>query len=226
MEKFSLFDLLSFAIPGGASLILLYWAMLNTYGQAATGIPLPDNMLLIVFLLLSYFAGHLLSEAGARLEKFFGGLPNSWVSILEKSPALAQKLNEIATKHFSINFIKENGAIDIAASGDFYDHAFNVLEVNGKLEKIRILQTQYVFLRNFVALGILAILASSLVFSVNLYKKGNFSDPQTLVPFVCIFVALFLCVISRRISLKRRHMKMSATLHTFYAYYISITTIK
>ena len=104
MEKLSLFDLLSFAIPGGTSITLIYWAAMNTTDMRVPPFQLPDILLLTVLLLLSYFMGHIVNVMGTRLESRFGTLPKSWVDILEENPVLSQNLNEISDKVFGTKF--------------------------------------------------------------------------------------------------------------------------
>jgi hypothetical protein len=221
MEKFSLFDLLSFAIPGSIALVLTYWGGLNAIPIRLNTLPMPDTLLIVVLLMLSYFVGHLINEAGMWLERRLGGMPTSWVTILTNQQDLAKRLNTIAQKVFDLSFLDEKGTVDPSISGQFYDHAFNALEVSGKLEKVRILQSQYVFLRNIVALACWGLIIFGVVFMTQLWAGGqSWSDTVPMVALSGIVFSIISAWLARRLSIKRRHMKMSATLHNFYAFYI------
>lgn len=226
MEKLTLFDLLSFAIPGGTTMAMAYWVFINVTERKIGIMQLPDVLLAAVLLLLAYFIGHIVSELGVKLESLSGGLPKSWAIILEQNPALAQPLNDISKEVYNKPFIQENGTIDVTASGVFYDHAFHVLEVEGKLEKVRTLQTQYVFFRNSVAIGLLGTLACLTVGLARVLETGGWKDSLIFFSFINAMGCLLAMPIARRLSRKRRQMKMSATLHDFYAYYIVERKIK
>ena len=227
MEKFSLFDLLSFAIPGSVALVLLYWGIENTIPIHLQNLSLPEAIKAIVLLMMAYFLGHVINDLGMWLEQKLGGLPKSWVDILESNTDLAQRLDAISKKVFDISFLDEKGRVSSSKSDAFYDHAFNVLEMSGKLEKVKILQAQYVFLRNVVTLSYLGMIVFGLVFAVQIFAgKQQWS---ATVPFFCT-MGLILCLLSarlsRRLSIKRRKMKMSATLQGFYAFYILENQLK
>jgi hypothetical protein len=226
MEKFSLFDLLAFAIPGSLSLFLVYWGVLHTVPFRLSNDVFPETLLALVFVMLAYWAGHIVNELAMWLEKKLGGLPQSWVEVLTKNKDLAQRLNSISQSTFSINFLEDDGRIKPAESGMFYDYAFNALEMSGKLEKPRILQSQYTFLRNCVAICALGALTFGMVFIVQKYSGQQWN---ATVPLVCIWgllASLILGWLSRRLSIKRRHFKMSATLHCFYAFYVIENKLK
>ena len=101
MEKFSLFDLLALAVPGSIALVLAYWGFTNTVPTHLTAPPLPDAVAAVVLLMLAYFVGHLVNDAGMWLEARLGGLPKSWVDVLQADTDLAQRLNTVAQKVFA-----------------------------------------------------------------------------------------------------------------------------
>lgn len=227
MEKFSLFDLLSFAFPGAVSLVLIYWTATNTiHLPPVESIALPNALLTVVLLMLAYFMGHLINEAGMRVEPKIGPMPKSWVDILRKNPDLATRLNTISEKVFGAGFLAANGDVDTIQSDVFYDRAFSILEMNGKLEKVKTLQSQYVFFRNSVVLSALAVLCFSIVLVAHLRSGVALGDAPALSAGLAMLISAGLMRISRILSVKRRQMKMSATLHNFYAFYISETKLK
>lgn len=224
MEKFSLFDLLSFAIPGGTSMVLIYWTISNSTEMRVSPLVIPEALLLVVLLMIAYFMGHLINDFGMRLESKIGALPKSWVEILESQPDLAQRLNEGSQQLFNHTFITPKGLIDEAASETFYSYAFHLLEVSGKMEKIRTLQSQYIFFRNGVVLSLIGFISFGIVSTVQLLQnKQNITSTVVVFPLMGMILSLLFARISRHISVKRRKMKMQATLDTFYAYYISET---
>lgn len=226
MEKISLFDLLSFAVPGAASLSLIYWSALNCTNWRLDTFSFPESLIVVAFFMMAYFVGHLINEIGMKIEKRLGPLPKSWVEILENNPDLAKNLNEISVKLFKFPFLAENGKVDVNASDLFYDYAFNILENGGKMEKIRILQSQYVYFRNTVVIGIIGTgsflaVAFSQIFNLTSYKVELLSFSIFGVLF-----SVFAMYQARKLSIKRRKMKMTATLNNFYAYYISENNFK
>lgn len=187
---------------------------------------LPDALLVVILVMLAYFIGHVINELGMRLEPRLGAMPKSWVHVLQNNPGLARNLNEISEKVFGSTFLLENGAIDADRSDIFYDQAFNILEVNEKLEKIRILQSQYVFFRNAVVVSALGLLCFGTVLVTRLIEGYNLSNSLALFALFGMIFSGIVIKVSRHLSIKRRTMKMSATLHNFYAFYISETKLK
>ncbi len=225
MEKFSLFDFIAFIIPGGSTIILLYWTAINCTLFRITPLGLPDSLLLTGVLMVAFFLGLVISYLGERLENIFNGLPKSWHEILVKNNTLATNLDEICFKLFGYNFITESEGkiqIDVNKSGSFYNSAFYLLQTQGKSDKIQVLQSQYVFFRNSAALCFISFLCCISVFFVNLHSNlevRNFALVGTFGAIVFFFIA-------RQMSFKRRYYKMTNTLHTFYAFYISETKLK
>lgn len=226
MEKFSLFDLLSFAFPGAVSLVLIYWTATNAIHLPVESVTLPNALLTVVLLMLAYFMGHIINEIGMRLEPKIGPMPKSWADILRNNPDLATRLNTISEKVFGAGFLTEKGDVDINQSDVFYDRAFAILEMNGKQEKVKTLQSQYVFFRNSVVLATLAVLCFGIVLVAHLRNGVALGDPPALLAGLGMLISAGLIRISRILSIKRRRMKMSATLHNFYAFYISETKLK
>lgn len=220
MEKFSLFDLLALAVPGSMALVLAYWGFTNTVPAHLAAPPLPDAVAAVVMLMLAYFVGHLVNDAGMWLEARLGGLPKSWVDVLQADTDLARRLNTVAQKVFDLSFLNPDGTVDVPRSGQFYDHAFNALEVGGKLDKVRALQAQYVFLRNTVVLGLWGILVFGSVFVVQVWSGQAWNATVPGISLVAAGLCGMTMPLARRLSIKRRKMKMSATLQNFYAYYI------
>lgn len=226
MEKFSLFDLLSFAFPGAVSLVLLYWTAQNITDIPFVPVILPEVLLVVLLAMLAYFMGQIVNELGMRLEKRLGPMPKSWVEILRANPELASGLNAVSDKVFGTKFLTENGDVDERQSDIFYDRAFAVLEMNDRLEKVRTLQSQYVFFRNSVVLAAQALFCFGIVLVASLLNDAAPNDSTVLFAGIGMALAAGAMRVSRVLSRKRRHMKMNATLHNFYAFYISETKLK
>jgi hypothetical protein len=220
MEKLTLFDLLSFAIPGSMALYLTYWGIQYSIPFQVKGTVMPDAIMAIILVMLAYLAGHLVNELAMWLEGKIGRLPKSWIPALNSNPHLAQKLNQISQKAFDIQFLTDDGQIKEAESGLFYDYAFNALEMSGKLDKVRTLQAQYTFLRNTVALSAWGFLIFGMVLTIQIMNGQSW---MTTIPMACCLGmagCLILGWLTRRMSIKRRRFKMKATLEGFYALYV------
>lgn len=220
MEKFSLFDFIGFVLPGGSTIIVVYWALTNSCSIRTATTNLPDIILLTGFVTLAFFLGLLVSYLGEIIEKAFTKLPNSWHEILKNNVTLAKDLDEICNTLFGYHFRSENDEqieIDCQASERFYDTIFYLLQVEGKLEKITILQAQYIFFRNSVALATICFWCSLLVGFVNIHHNINTS----YIAFAITISSGFAFFISQQMSIKRRYRKMSSTLYTFYSFYVT-----
>jgi hypothetical protein len=225
MEKFSLFDFIAFVVPGGSTLILFYWTSTNATSFKKMPIDLPDTVLLTGILMLAFFLGLLLSYLGEKIESK-SNKPKSWHEILVKNTILAEKLDTICHEIFGYHFrtVSANNEveIDVSKSEQFYDSAYYILQLEGKIDKISALQSQYVFFRNSAALSFLSFFCCIFVGFSQL--NGNI-ETRNFAFFLAI-LSIFCFLISQRMSFKRRHRKMSSTLNTFYAYHISHNYIK
>jgi hypothetical protein len=224
MEKFSLFDFIAFIVPGGSTLILLYWTATNATSFKKMPLDLPDTVLLTGILMLAFFLGLLLSYLGEKIESK-SNKPKSWHEILVKNTILAEKLDAICNEIFGYHFRTVSDGkvdIDVNKSEQFYDSAYYILQSEGRIDKISSLQSQYVFFRNSAALSFLSFFCCLFVRFSQLngnIETRNFAFVVAILSISCFFIA-------QRMSFKRRHHKMSSTLNTFYAYHISHNYIK
>lgn len=149
ISKISLFDIFGFLIPGVTFLYLLQYLLKSNHLLS------PDLIIdfsegkyyFLPLLFFGYFLGHLLSYFGKKLERHSVGERDPWMVFLNRGEHTLE-LNSLNEKCFKKTFFNETGEIDKSASGDFFDRVYYYLEHHGKLEKVNVLMSQYVFFRN------------------------------------------------------------------------------
>ncbi|NOU20069.1 MAG: hypothetical protein HOO91_21135 [Bacteroidales bacterium] len=153
MEKFSFFDFVSFLLPGGTILILLYILLTSQFQIPCSFEQIGIELLIIPFLFLSYLIGHLLSLLGRKIENKLPSMKQPWTQYLKNNPKDAKRVNKIAKKQFKCEpFLDDNNNVLPLQSGIVHDKIYDYLEIQGKDEKIKILFSQYGFFRNSLAL--------------------------------------------------------------------------
>lgn len=166
MEKTGLFDFLAFMVPGGALASLLYLYITPLFPFIDTH-DINAFVLLPALIMLFYFLGHLISKAGAHLEKILPDLPGYFVQHLNKQDQVVlKKIEEYFVTSYGLKVTKttEGSAmpspLEINPESDnrLYTYSFHLLEYSGKMEKIKILQAQQRFFRNSLILFILLAL--------------------------------------------------------------------
>jgi hypothetical protein len=68
--KLSLYDFLAYILPGAVIAILLYWFSISFLALASfSHVNIPDAVSFLLFLILSYFLGHVVQSIGAKYQK-------------------------------------------------------------------------------------------------------------------------------------------------------------
>lgn len=172
MEKFSLFDFVSFILPGGTFLILLYILITSQFHCLCSFDQIGIELLIIPFLFLSYLIGHLLSLLGRKVENKLPSMKEPWTQYLKNNLKDAKRINKIAKKQLKCDpFLDENNNVLPFQSGIVHDKIYDYLEIHGKDEKIKILFSQYGFFRNSLALWFCASIVLTLcivIYYINL----------------------------------------------------------
>ena len=207
MEKFSLFDFMSFVLPGGTFLILGY---LLFSGLTISWFPakIPDvEVIVIPFLLISYLSGHLLNLLGKKLEKWIPKMKFPWTHYLDKYPTEVSDINKNCISLFKISLLKDDAkTIDINKSDNAYNKIYDYIEVLEKDKKIKILISQYAFFRNSIAVWFLLLLILILLLVVKLFNAALLKFSIWILACYSIIVLLFL--VASVILLKQRKIKM------------------
>ncbi len=215
MEKFSLFDFVSFILTGCTFLILTYLLLAN---QNIEGIPnkLPEKEVIIIpLILVGYLIGHLLSLIGMIIERKIQGTKAPWTFYLKNNFEKAELINSKCISLFNKGFLNENKEIDIHKSDELYDMIYDYIELKSKNEKVRILYSQYGFFRNSSAVWFLLslILLIALTFKV----CGAAFVVSTVLSLILYTVITLLLLISSVILCKKRKLlKMSLVYRTFF----------
>jgi hypothetical protein len=217
MEKFSLYDFVSFILPGGTILILFY---LLLSGQNIQWIPnnLPEvSVVVIPFLMAAYLFGHLLSLFGKKIEKWIPGMKNPWTKYLEKNPTDALQINGYCLSLFGDGFYQENpGLIDINKSDKLYDRIYDYLEVQEKDKKIKILISQYGFFRNSSAVWFSLLIILVVLITMQLLKADLVTHSMgTIIGYAIGAIAM--TFLSLWLTKQRKLVLMHIVYRTFLA---------
>ncbi len=208
--KLSFFDLLTFLLPGGFFLtvvygILQYYNLINFPIEDTSGI-----LVIIPFLFLSYFIGHFISAVGRFLEKNYFE-EYSWAVYLHQDEEIARKLNQLNKDLFKKDFYNADAIIDEKKSGAFFNDVYNYLSIHQHKEIIPILMAQYAFFKTATALWGLLLL---IFFTICLYEEITTSSTHGVILSSAIF-SLFGIFISINRT-KERKMNMYAKVYIVF----------
>ena len=215
MEKFSLFDFVSFILTGCTFLILSY--LLLSY-QNIEGLPnkLPATEVIIIpLLLIGNLIGHLLSLIGKKIERIIQGKKTPWILYLKENIQNAEFINSKCISLFNKGFLNKSKEIDINKSDELYNMIFDYIELKGKNEKARILYSQYGFFRNSSAVwfSLSLILLITLIFKI---FGAAFVVSSILSLILYSVITLLLLIASVVLCSKRKLLTMSLVYRTFY----------
>ena len=148
--KFSFFDFITFLIPGGFFITVIWWFFGNYWdlGEFDENFYRSNSLFLIIPLIfIAYFFGHLINATGKVLERIY--IPKFfWTDYLKSHPSNAELLNTYNKNIFHADFYKDNGKnkeIDPRLSGEFFDSVYNYLQITQKSDLVAVLMGQYTF---------------------------------------------------------------------------------
>ncbi len=201
--KLSFFDLLTFLLPGGFFLSVIYWLLISN-GLIQKGMNELDGLIILIpFLFLSYFFGHFISHIGKYIEKVYLK-KNAWNEFLEKNHEHAKELDLINRRLFNKSFLDEE-LINPARSGAFFNDAYNYLTINQKKETFPILMAQYSFFKTAVAVWLLLFIAFLLTIYYQYCFSGNGTlDWLTIILALISFLSIFISI--NRAKERKRNM--------------------
>jgi hypothetical protein len=226
MERFSLFDFLSFILPGMTGILLLYWVggashiiQLNISGY-------PNEIVLLGSIVPSYFLGLLFNVV--TIDKGKSDAIDGIVQVFKNRKELAGDLNRISKKVFDLDFltgVDQNEKLDKNKVVEFIEMAYGTLALNGHVGLINILFSQYKFLVNLVPLSYLAIICSAIVAFQELMNRKFSLQPFLLSThlteaLIIIISSVIVLIVSPRIAKRRNYIKVELTLRNFKTYYI------
>ncbi|WP_321282427.1 CRISPR-associated protein Csx27 [Marinifilum fragile] len=213
MGRFTLYDFLSFILPGGTFIGVLYFSL---------SIPHPTinqkEMFIIPFLVISYLLGHLFSLIGQKVERENFHKHAFWMDYLKSNPELAKEINELSIhKLKSKSFINEEGVILQKESGKAYDNIYTYLELEEKDSKIKTLMAQYGFFRNTSGTWLSLLVIQIVLFALSLLGITELNK-ALLWNWTLIFSFLAALIISSKLMKQRKKMAMQTVYHTFWVY--------
>lgn len=224
MDKLSIFDFLSFFVPGVTALLVLAWAG-QAWNSSIFVHDYPKEFLLLIGIIPCYLLGIVINTLALKIENVLGkNQVATWVLVLENNPWLAERINAISIEKWDKNFMT-NGTISHAESSSVYDLAFQLLEVEDKSDKIKTLYAQYRLLSNCIPLGIWCLLLALIVTGKKIYVLASSCACCYHLLIYDLYEPLFVSIGSLLVVTaalifypKRRYLKMKSTWEMFYAY--------
>ena len=188
MDKLSLYEFLSFFLPGITAVYIVYQLMPASYNFLKPSTDLLDGLMLSIISLATGLVVHSISFLWLKYKWYKRLAYPSVISIVAKDK-----------DSIKINYwkLKENEELKNDTAEEIFDKAYYYLEFHGKIDSAKMFQSMYLFLRNIVTLCLLMVpaLGVSLIF---------FYTFNTIL-FIIILV-LSLLIISGIINFYRRKM--------------------
>lgn len=221
MEKLSLYDLLSFILPGGTLILLCCLIFGKSFGFDINTLP-SESISIIPFLFISYLVGHLISILGKFIENRIIKFKAPWIVYLQKNIADAQLIDKLSFSNFGYGFWdKEKNEVNIEKSDKLFDKIYDLIEVEGKDEKIKVLMSQYAMFRNSISIwSITMVILLFLLLFTYLGKEVSIDKANLWIMLISDF---FLAIISMWFLKKRKLLAMEYTYRTFLAMNIQKT---
>jgi hypothetical protein len=219
MGKFTLYDFLSFVLPGGTFIGILYSSLNIPHSTI-----IQKEIFIIPFLVISYLLGHLFSLLGQKIEKETFHKHPFWTDYLKANITMAKEINELSIdKLKNKSFIDKEDKILQNESGKAYDSIYTFLEMEEKDSKIKTLMAQYGFFRNTSGVWFVLLMIQIVLFALNLLNivELNKSLLWNWMLTFSFLSALFSSVILMK---QRKKMAMKFVYLSFRAYTKQSTT--
>lgn len=215
MEKLSLYDLLSFVLPGGTFIILGFILFENNL-QLPTNTLMGETVMIVPFLFVSYLTGHLISILGRFIETKILRFKTPWITFLKQNPEDTQLINKLCVSIFGSGFfVGESNEIDIQKSDKLFDKIYDRLELKEEDEKIKVLISQYALFRNSTAIWM--ILSLLLIVTIVLSLFGIELSFTQKILFLLLILSILFTFASVYLFKKRKLLAMSFVYRTFLA---------
>jgi hypothetical protein len=215
MERISLFDLLSFILPGGTLIILVYLLFENYLGINQGSMP-GESIMIVPFLFISYLVGHLISILGKFLESWLLRLKTPWVIYLRNNHEDALLIDSLCQNYFGFGiFDNEKNEIHIGKSDKLFDKIYDLLDAERKDEKIKVLMSQYAMFRNSTSIWFITLFFALLLLCLSFLGQAISIDKTTLG--ILLFTDILLMIASMWLLKKRKLLMMEYTYRTFLA---------
>ncbi|NII28513.1 hypothetical protein HB364_25745 [Pseudoflavitalea sp. X16] len=188
MDKLSLYEFLSFFLPGITVIYIMYQVMPAGYGFLKPSTDLLDGLMISIIALATGLLVHSIS---------FLWLKYKWYKWLVYPSVNCIVAKDKETIKINYRKLKENEEHKNDTAEEIFDKAYWYLEYHGKIDTAKMFQSMYFFLRNMVTLCLLMIpvLSLSLIF---------FYSFNTILFIVILFLSLF--AISTIANFYRRKM--------------------
>lgn len=216
MDKITLFDVLSFLLPGAILLSIIHvFTILNSIEITSILIENQPILSSFLFLSLSYISGFVISNIANFFYNKAGLYRNTFAQIANKpkNERELKLLNEFSIKNYGFGFINsENGLINENELNKLFTLWYETLEMKTDHNKSRVLHSHHRMFSNLLFIILLAIIAY-LITAVHLFLNStiNIFTFKYLI-YGCILL-LFLYQSYRISTIRFEHFTMSI----FYA---------
>lgn len=162
MEKFTLFDLLSFILPGALCLQFLYW--LNARGGdyfSEDLIITNDIISVMVLLFVTYLLGLVLNHIRLNFKIFWARKSNSYIEPLRDNMVWLEVLDRTSQRYLGSSLLDDN-ELSPQVAERLFNLSFELLGQEAKMDRTSSVRLQAFFLENtktlFVITGIVWVL--------------------------------------------------------------------
>lgn len=175
MDKLSLYELLSFVVPGFLLIKLIEFYYINVFegNSFINSDNISENLFLLCISLVLGIIIHVFTNLVILKIKFLSNIifiPISNIRLSDYSKKVIPFLNKDykLTKGHKATIHKKD-----KPSSYLFDFAYYYLEVNGKIAQAKNFQSLYFMFRNFFTINIINILISTLFIIYFIYKNDN-----------------------------------------------------
>lgn len=218
MEKFSLFDILTFLLPGAVALQLMVWANEQLDGSLHRDILIESDIIAAVILLfVMYMLGTFINYLRSNNKIFWARTETSFKAPLsyERSQFWLGVLDRACKLHVESPLMADDGISDKGADR-LFDYSFELLEQEDRIDRTASIRLQAFFLENTKTVFILAIVGWGLLMVGELMQGAAIQWKKDLLGiFICGFLALTCHVIAHQ----RWKLFYQSAWQNFYVYH-------
>ena len=225
MNKFSLYEILSFIVPGFLLISIVEFYNQHIFSNETLFDIESDIEKSIIYLLLSLFFGlgiHILtfyitrnSNKKIRIFKWFNFIAFRSVKSLSKSSDFLVKIIPFLNNEYRrIREHEEEQAEEGEIENNLFDTAYYYLETNDVISHAKNYQSLYYLFRNMFTISILLFAFSMIIFLFSLSTLFNYDEYKNALNILCVNTILLFLISIMTVWLRKKFVKK-----ILYSYY-------
>lgn len=149
MEKFTIFDILSFILPGTLCIQFIDWLMIRAGYQVPAELIMSNNLLsAVVLIFIVYLLGLLLNHLRLNFKFFWARKPTSYLEPLQAESPWLNVLDRTSRRYFGEQLLNEEKNPIPAIADRLFDLSFEILHQEGQANRTSSIRLQAFFLEN------------------------------------------------------------------------------